>query len=199
MVPDPHFDKKRGQRMLLTKWSRIYHGSDSDSEKELAAQKIADVFAWAGSVGLAPHEIAEDQDLPPRAFEIFQAGDANPHFPSDQELREAETEVVSAVDFNRAARYGRGAGCVYTHGYACLPDRLKIGRSANDPVTRIASQINSSTPDRPVLYLVIQTYDPGPLERLLHNALILRKQKSPAEGMSGSGQPSTKSLRSGKR
>ena len=55
-----------------------------------------------------------------------------------------------------------------------MPDRLKIGRTDGDVVSRIVRQINKSTPDRPILHLVLATSNPGALERALHGALVLR-------------------------
>jgi hypothetical protein len=44
-------------------------------------------------------------------------------------------------------------------------------------ITRIVNQINPSTPDRPVLNLVLATNKPGALERALHETLVLRDRK----------------------
>jgi hypothetical protein len=66
---------------------------------------------------------------------------------------------------------------VYAYGYRCAPDRLKIGRTDGDVVSRIVNQINESTPDRPVLHLVLATSNPSALERALHGGLVLRDRK----------------------
>lgn len=182
MADDELYDKRRGQRMLLTKWVKIYNSTDDEGEKERAAHKLADVLAWARSVGMSPAEIAEDRDLPHRALELLEAGGGSAVPADDAEVREAEREVESLVDTTSVTRLGTGNGSVYVYGYACAPDRLKIGRTAGDVVGRIVSQINESTPDRPVLHLVLATGNPGALERALHGALVLRDRKAEGGG-----------------
>ena len=177
MAGDELYDKRRGQRMLLTKWIKIYNSTDDEGEREKAARKLADVLAWAGSVGMSPAEIAEDRDVPHRAMELLAAGEGIGSPADESELREAANEVESSVDTSSVTRLGAGTGSVYAYGYKCAPDRLKIGRSDGDVVRRIAEQISTSTPDRPVLHLVLATSNPGALERTLHGALALRDRK----------------------
>jgi hypothetical protein len=177
MAGNELYDKRRGQRMLLTKWVRIYNSTDDDGERERAARKLADVLAWAKSVGMSPSEIAEDRDLPHRALELLEAGGGIGFPADDAELREAVRDVESSVDTISVTRLGKGNGSVYAYGYECAPDRLKIGRTDGDVIRRIVNQINESTPDRPVLHLVLATNNPGALERALQGALVLRDRK----------------------
>ena len=183
MAGDDLYDKRRGQRMLLTKWVKAYNSTDDEAEKERAAHKVADVLAWARSIGMSPSEIAEKRDLPHRALELLETGGGSASPADDAEVREAAREVESAVDTSRVTRLGEGSGSVYIYGYECVPDRLKIGRTDRDVVTRIVNQINESTPDRPVLHLVLATSNPGALERALHGALVLRNR-----GLEGGGR-----------
>ncbi|MFO1129741.1 MAG: GIY-YIG nuclease family protein [Rhodospirillales bacterium] len=171
--------KRAGQRMLLTKWINTYKSAEEDGEKERAAQKLADVLAWAQSVGMSPQDIAEDRylDLPQRTLELLGTGQGIGSPPDDAEIQEAVREVQSSVDTTNVIRLGEGNELVYVYGYACAPDRLKIGRTKNDVVKRIFDQINASTPDRPILRLVLSTSNPGALERALHGALILRARR----------------------
>jgi Meiotically up-regulated gene 113 len=182
MVDDELYDKRRWQRMLLTKWLKIYNSTDEEGERETAARKLADVLAWAKSVGMSPSEIAEDRELPHRAMELLETGEGVGYLVADSELREAEREVESSVDTSAVTRLGQGTGNVYAYGYKCAPDRLKIGRSDGDVVRRIVNQINESTPDQPVLHLVLATDNPGALERGLHGALVLRDRKAKGGG-----------------
>jgi Meiotically up-regulated gene 113 len=92
-------------------------------------------------------------------------------------VREAVREVETSVNTVNVTRLGEGNGSVYVYGYDCAPDRMKIGRTDGDVIGRIVNQINESTPDRPVLHLVLSTSNPGALERALHGALVLRNRK----------------------
>jgi hypothetical protein len=110
-------------------------------------------------------------------LELLEAGAGTGCPAEDAELRAAEKEVASSVDTVNVTRLGDGSGSVYAYGYKCAPDRLKIGRTNGDVVSRIVSQINASTPDRPVLHLVLATSNAGALERALHGALVLRDRR----------------------
>jgi hypothetical protein len=58
-----------------------------------------------------------------------------------------------------------------------LPGRLKIGLTDGDTVQRIAAQIGTSTPDKPMLVLEIRTSRCRALERAIHGTLEARGQK----------------------
>jgi hypothetical protein len=62
------------------------------------------------------------------------------------------------------------AFALYAYGHACAPDRLKIGLTEGDTVDRIAAQIGTGTPDKPVLSLEIVTHDCGSLEKAIIRA-----------------------------
>jgi hypothetical protein len=79
-------------------------------------------------------------------------------------------------------RLGEGANVVYAYGYRCAPDRLKVGLTTGDAVQRIAAQISTGTPDKPVLLLEIRTHDCGSLERAIHAILEYRGLKIAGAG-----------------
>lgn len=82
---------------------------------------------------------------------------------------EALKQVAEAVDVLDVVRMGEGSGIVYAYGYRCAPDRLKVGMTeTGDAKQRIFVQINTSTPDRPVLVLEIRTNHCRSLERAIH-------------------------------
>ena len=70
-----------------------------------------------------------------------------------------------------------GSEFVYAYGYACCPDRLNIGSTKIDVVQRIAAQIYTSTPDKPVLLIKIKTANSMALERAIHATLEIRNSK----------------------
>ncbi len=65
----------------------------------------------------------------------------------------------------------------YAYGYQCAPDRLKIGMATGDPIARVATQIGTSTPDRPQIVLVVRTPRARAFERALHAILELRDRR----------------------
>jgi hypothetical protein len=71
---------------------------------------------------------------------------------------------------------------VYAYGYRCAPDRLKIGLTTGDAIQRVAAQIGTGTPDRPVLRLEIRTHDCGALERAIHATLDYRGKRIDGAG-----------------
>ena len=74
-------------------------------------------------------------------------------------------------------KIGSGNRVVYAYRYQCAPDRLKIGLTEEDTVQRIAAQIGTGTPDKPVLTLEIRTHDCSSLEKAIHAILKYRGQK----------------------
>ena len=85
-------------------------------------------------------------------------------------------KLLEAVDNTDAMEIGDGEEFVYAYGYRCAPDRLKIGSCAGDVLARIAAQISTSTPDKPVLLLTIRTHDCRALERVFHSIFRLKKR-----------------------
>jgi hypothetical protein len=77
--------------------------------------------------------------------------------PSRISEEQALQRVEAAVDISVAKRLGDGEGVVYAYSYACCPDRLKVGSTELDTVQRIAAQIGTGTPDKPVLLIEIKT------------------------------------------
>ena len=71
---------------------------------------------------------------------------------------------------------------VYAYGYRCAPDRLKIGKCAGDVVARVAAQISTGTPDKPMLLLRTRTHDCGALERILHGMFRLKRRQVAGAG-----------------
>ena len=78
---------------------------------------------------------------------------------------------------NVGVEIGEGDETVYSYGYRCAPDRLKIGSCAGDVIARVAAQISTGTPDKPVLLLTIRTHDCRALERVLHGIFRLKKKR----------------------
>jgi hypothetical protein len=105
-------DKRRGQRMVLTKQVKRYNSTDDEDVKEAAARKMADVLVWAKSVGMSLLDIAEDRDLPHRAVELAEAGGLSGGPADDAEVREAEREIAAFVDTTRVERAGTGSKSV---------------------------------------------------------------------------------------
>jgi hypothetical protein len=99
--------------------------------------------------------------------------DADPGISENEALK----EIAKAVDTTDVVRLGEGPRVVYAYGYVCAPDRLKIGLTEGDTVDRIATQISTSTPDKPVLSLEIRTHDCGSLEKAIHATLEYRGKK----------------------
>ncbi|HEX5078568.1 MAG TPA: GIY-YIG nuclease family protein, partial [Geminicoccaceae bacterium] len=88
----------------------------------------------------------------------------------------------TAVDTADVLEIGEGDEFVYAYGYRCAPDRLKIGSCSGDAVARIAAQIGTGTPDKPVLLMQIRTHDCRALERTLHGMFRLKGKRITGAG-----------------
>lgn len=85
--------------------------------------------------------------------------------------------LATKVDVSDVIREGVRSGTLYVYGYRCAPDRLKIGSTESDCVQRIAAQIFTSTPDKPVLLVEIKTQTCRALEKAMHGILETRGKK----------------------
>ena len=153
-----------------------YNSTDDPSEREKFARFMAKYLKGGCADGFDPEEITQGQSYP--ADEVTKYDNA-PTLSDVAEKTEDEVkkEFAHKVDTINATRLGTGKECVYAYGYKCAPDRLKIGQTETDCVQRIVQQINTSTPDQPVLYIEIRTDRCRALERAMHAVLEHRGKK----------------------
>lgn len=86
-------------------------------------------------------------------------------------------EAAQRVDTSGTLRLGDGESTVYAYALPSAPGFLKVGSAKNDTVTRIAQQISTGMPGRPILVLEIRTPKCCALERAIHGVLKLGNRK----------------------
>jgi hypothetical protein len=161
-----------GQRAQFTWALNQYNLAEDAEQRAHFAQRMAKYIAAAPRHGFKIEEVTQGQTYPAAEVEKYLNA---PDDDSGTELGEAEAlkEVEQAVDVSNVVRLGdKGSGFVYAYGYRCAPDRLKIGKTEVDTVQRIMTQISTSTPDRPVLFLEIRTHDHHSLLRSERTTII---------------------------
>jgi hypothetical protein len=143
-------------------------------EKEFV-RAMAKYIAAAPSNGFTVEQVTQGQSYPIAEVNevIATNGAEDPGITEEQ----AQRKVEATVDSSEVKRIGDGTAVVYVYGYRCCPDRLKIGSTEADTLQRIAAQIGTSTPDKPVLQIEIKTNDCRTLERAIHAVLDARGQK----------------------
>jgi hypothetical protein len=162
-----------GQRASFT-WALNQYNLSEDAEKRAHYAKLmAKYIASAPANGFTVEQVTQEQLYP--ATDVAQYlgtahSDPEPGISEGDAIR----EVSETVDTADVLRLGTGAVVVYAYGYRCAPGRLKIGLTESDTVQRIAAQISTGTPDKPVLFLEIRTHDCGALERAIHATLEYR-------------------------
>ena len=165
-----------GQRAQFT-WSlRQYHLAEDDATRTKFAKRMAKYIAAAPANGFTVEEVTQGQEYPSAEVEQYVNSadiDTDPGISDGQAIQEVE----AIVDDAEAVRMGEGSGFVYAYGYRCAPDRLKVGLTETGTKQRIAAQINTSTPDKPVLYVEIRTNNCRSLERAIHSTLEHRGRK----------------------
>ena len=162
-----------GQRAQFTWALRQYNLAEDAERKAFFARRMARYIANAETNGFTVEQITKGQLYPKGEVEKF-IGDHSTDVEPEISEGEAIREVEAAVDTSDVLRLGDGPMVVYAYGYRCVPDRLKIGLTTGDTAQRIAAQIGTSTPDKPVLFLEIRTHDCGSLERAIHATLEYR-------------------------
>jgi T5orf172 domain-containing protein len=165
-----------GQRAQFT-WALNQYNLAEDAERQAYyARRMAKYIAAAPANGFTVEQVTQGQLYP-----IAEVAQYLPTASSDTDagISEAEAlnQVAEAVDTSDVVRVGEGPKVVYAYGYRCAPDRLKIGLTEGDTAQRIAAQISTGTPDKPVLLLEIKTHDCSSLERAIHATLAYRGRR----------------------
>jgi hypothetical protein len=165
-----------GQRAQFT-WARNeYNKTDDPTARAKYVRAMAAAIRNSVGAGFTKDEVTRDKSYPADEVEAAMATlDVN----SEPTVSEAQTKQVlqNSVDTATARRIGVGTTTVYAYGYRCAPDRLKIGYTDGDVIERIADQIGTSTPDKPVLFLEVKTYNSRALEKALHSILNYREKR----------------------
>jgi hypothetical protein len=165
-----------GQRAQFT-WSLNQYNLAEDAErKAFFAKNMAKYIAAAPANGFTVEQVAQSQSYP---AEVDQYLANNTELDQASGISEGQAiqQLAETVDTSDVLKIGSGNRVVYAYGYQCAHDRLKIGLTEGDTVQRIAAQIGTSTPDKPVLKLEIRTHDCTSLEKAIHAILKYRGQK----------------------
>jgi T5orf172 domain len=164
-----------GQRAQFTWALNQYNRSDDPDTRKRFVRAMAKYIAAAPSNGFTIEQVTQGQTYP--IAEVNEVIAANGTEDPGITEQEAQRTVAATVDCSDVMRIGDGTTVVYAYGYRCCPDRLKVGCTEADSLQRIAAQIGTSTPDKPVLQMEIKTNDCRALERALHAVLEARGQK----------------------
>jgi hypothetical protein len=165
-----------GQRAQFTWALNQYNITDDPDEKDKFARRMAKYIAAAPSNGFTVEQVTQKQSYP--ATEVGKyLGDLGSITEPDISEESAIQNLKQKVDTSDVVKTGEGIGAVYAYGYRCAPDRLKIGSTDGDTEQRIAAQIFTSTPDKPVLLLEIRTHKCRALEKAIHGILETRSKK----------------------
>jgi hypothetical protein len=165
-----------GQRAQFT-WSlKKYNESEDTETRAKYAKRMARYIAAAPANGFTVDEVTQGQIYP--SSEVAQSiNDPGPIDEPGITEEQAIRIVEETVDTSDVMRIGEGAGVVYAYGYPCCEDRLKVGFTEANTVQRIAAQIYTSTPDKPVLLIEIKTEQCRALERAIQATLETRGRK----------------------
>jgi hypothetical protein len=165
-----------GQRAQFT-WALNQYNLAEDAEtRSKFAKRMAKYIAAAPANGFTVEEVTQGQVYPSSEVEQYLHDPTlndEPGITEEQAIRTVE----EAVDTTDVVRKGEGPGIVYAYGYRCCEDRLKVGFTEANTVQRIAAQISTSTPDKPVLLIEIKTDQCRALERAIQATLETRGRK----------------------
>lgn len=165
-----------GQRASFTFYLNRYNKSEDAAVREDALKWMAKYIYDAPANGFTVDQVTQGQSYPIAEISKYLNADPSLELPPLTE-QQAQNIVQETVDSSDVKRIGVGNSTVYCYGYHCCPDRLKIGSTEVDTVQRIAAQVGTSTPDRPVLYIEIKTNQCRKLEKAIHAILDARGLK----------------------
>lgn len=168
-----------GQRAAFTKALQAYGMTDDEDRKRVAALKMAEIIKRAPAKNFTQEQVTQGADIPSDVLALVRNGDsvAEGSEALSEDPDRLVNELQQTVDTSDQTTLGRGTQHVYAYGYHCAPDRLKVGRTDGDVVTRVARQISTSTPDKPRILLVIRTEDCRGLEMAIQGILRMRKRQ----------------------
>lgn len=172
-------NKLAGQRAKFSRAYAQFYSSDDDASRQRAIELMAQVLRDAPAYGFSETDVTQAAEVPGavRHAERQLSLSGGPSG-TDEESDEAHVALLrQVVDLSDVVEVGLGAESVYAYGYACLPDRLKIGVTSGDPVARVATQISTSTPEKPKLSVLIRSDRARRLERALHAVLEFRDRR----------------------
>jgi hypothetical protein len=174
-------NKLAGQRAKFSRARAIFYSTSDDAQRQRAAELMAQVLAEAPANGFTEDEVTQGEDVPGDVRQLAA------RTPSGAPIIEDDPDALVAalqatVDSGDVLEIGQGDEFVYAYGYRCAPDRLKIGSCSGDVTSRVAAQIGTGTPDKPVLLLRIRTHDCRALERTLHGILRLKGKQVAGAG-----------------
>jgi hypothetical protein len=170
-----------GQRAQFTYALNQYNLSEDAETRAKWARRMARYIAAAPANGFTVEEVTRGQIYPSSEVDQYlkdPGADDDPGITEEEALRTVE----EAVDTSDVMRSGEGTGVVYAYGYRCCQDRLKVGFTEGNTVQRIAAQITTSTPDKPVLLIEIKTNQCRALERAIQATLETRGRKIAGAG-----------------
>jgi hypothetical protein len=169
-----------GQRAQFTYALNQYNLSDNPDTRTKFVRAMAKYIAAASSNGFSVEQVTKGQTYP--VAEVNEVIAANATEDPGITEEQAQRTVDEAVDSSDVIRIGEGAAAVYAYGYRGYPDRLKVGSTEADTVQRIAAQIGTGTPDKPILHIEIKTNDCRALERAIHAVLEAQGKKTTGGG-----------------
>jgi hypothetical protein len=170
-----------GQRAQFTWALNQYNLSEDPATRTRFAKTMAKYIAAAPANGFTVEQVTQGQNYPAAEVNQFLEDPTALLEPGISEEQARQT-VAAAVDTSDVTRIGEGTAFVYAYGYRCCPDRLKVGLTEVDTVQRIAAQIGTGTPDKPVLSVEIKTNNCRALERAIQSILETRGQKIDGAG-----------------
>lgn len=161
-----------GQRAQFTYSLNQYNLSEDPDTRVKFARRMVKYIAAAPANGFTVSQVTTDQSYPSEVDQFI----SDPSVGDEPEITEEQAlkTVKDIVDTANVTKLGEGAGVVYAYGYRCCQDRIKIGSTDVDTVDRIAQQINTSRPDKPVLLIEIRTNKCRSLERAIQATLETR-------------------------
>jgi len=160
-----------GQRAQFTWALNEYNKSEDPDTCAKFARRMAKYITAAPANGFTASQVTTGKSYPAEVDQFVN----DPNVSDDPGISDDRAvEIVNGTVDTSDAKMGDGAGVVYGYGYRCCQDRIKIGSTDLDSVNRISQQINTSTPDKPVLLIEIRTDKCRALERAIQATLETR-------------------------
>src|ERR1700758_4639724 len=117
-------------------WARNEYNKTDDLDTQTKyTQFMAKYLAEGKADGFTVEQITQGNSYPAQVDRLSSGIDLQT-LPSINE-EQVKKQIEEAVNSAAVVRIGEGEAAVYAYGYACCPDRLKVGYATGDVLQRI--------------------------------------------------------------
>ena len=129
-------NKLAGQKAKYTKALADYNRTEDVLQREGPLRRMKEVLDEASGNGFSLHDVTNGRGLSTEVQDVIMQREVLKRSSEDPE--QLLQQLAQVIDTSKLQEEGQGDQFIYAYGYPCAPDRLKVGRTEIDVVSRVA-------------------------------------------------------------